>query len=141
MLKNMKKVLVVLILCLTTSYQAFSQTRSTNSSEDCVVPCESLRKALIMKEDKKLLEGKFQIAKDSIKILSEVVELQKNLIDNKDKEISLFKDNQTKQQNIITEKDKQIVEYKKVIRKQKVFKLIGFGSGFVGVAAVALLLL
>jgi hypothetical protein len=106
-----------------------------------VVPCESLRKALIMKEDKKLLEGKFQLVKDSVRILTNVVSLQTELISNKDKEIDLLKKNQQAQKGIIEEKNNQIGEYKKIVRRQKVFKFIGFGTGTLGLAAVALLLL
>jgi hypothetical protein len=106
-----------------------------------VVPCESLRKALVMKEDKKLLEKKFEIVKDSVRILTEVVSLQTNLISNKDREIELFKKSQEAQKSVIDEKDKQIVQYKKTIRRQKVFKFIGFGTGTLGLAAVALILL
>jgi beta-lactamase class D len=94
-----------------------------------------------MKEDKKLLESKFEIAKDSIKILSEVVKLQTTIISNKDKEIDLFKDNQSKNQSIISEKDSQISEYKKIIRKQKFQKLLGFGTGLIGITVAALVLL
>lgn len=137
----MKKILAVSLLCLITSFQGLSQTVSTSNSQDCVVPCETLRKALIMKEDKKLLEKKFEIVKDSVRILSEVVTLQGQLISNKDQEISLYKKNQEAQVGIITEKDKQITEYKKIVRKQKLYKFIGFGTGTLGLAAVALILL
>jgi len=94
-----------------------------------------------MKEDKKLLEGKFEIVKDSVRILTEVVTLQGNLISIKDKEIELFKKNQETQNGVISEKDKQISQYKKEIRKQKVYKFIGFGTSTLGLAAVILILL
>jgi hypothetical protein len=76
----MKKILTVSLLCLITNFQGFSQTVSTNKNQDCVVPCETLRKALIMKEDKQLLEKKFEIVKDSVKILSEVISFQGKLV-------------------------------------------------------------
>lgn len=94
-----------------------------------------------MKEDKKLLEGKFEIVKDSVRILSEVVSLQINLLSNKDEQIELFKKNLDAQKGVITEKDKQISQYKKEVRKQKIYKFIGFGTGTLGLAAVALILL
>ena len=94
-----------------------------------------------MKEDKKLLEKKFEIVKDSVRILTEVVTLQGQLISNKDQEISLYKKNQEAQVGIITEKDKQITEYKKIVRKQKLYKFIGFGTGTLGLAAAVLILL
>lgn len=94
-----------------------------------------------MKEDKQLLEKKFEIVKDSVRILSEVVSLQTKLIDNKDQEITLYKKNQEAQVGIITEKDKQISEYKKIVRKQKIYKFIGFGTGTLGIAAAVLILL
>jgi hypothetical protein len=53
----------------------------------------------------------------------------------------LYKKNQEAQVNIISEKDKQISEYKKIVRKQKIYKFIGFGTGTLGLAAVVLILL
>ena len=94
-----------------------------------------------MKEDKQLLEKKFEIVKDSVKILSEVISFQGKLVTNKDQEIYLYKKNQEAQVNIISEKDKQISEYKKIVRKQKIYKFIGFGTGTLGLAAVVLILL
>lgn len=94
-----------------------------------------------MKEDKQLLEKKFEIVKDSVKILSQVISFQGKLVTNKDQEISLYKKNQEAQVNIISEKDKQISEYKKIVRKQKIYKFIGFGTGTLGLAAVVLILL
>jgi hypothetical protein len=94
-----------------------------------------------MKDEKKLLENQFQLVKDSVKVLTSIVSLQTDLISNKDKEIELFKKNQESQKSVIQEKDNQIVEYKRIIRKQKVFKFIGFGTGAVGLAAVVLILL
>jgi hypothetical protein len=94
-----------------------------------------------MKEEKKLIENKFQLVKDSVKILSNVVSLQNELISNKDKEIELLKKNEESHKGLIKEKDAQIVEYKKVIRKQKTFKFMGLGVGTIGLAAVVLILL
>lgn len=106
-----------------------------------MVPCESLRKALIMKEDKTLLENKLVIVKDSITILNEVVSLQINLIDNKEKIIESLVSSQELQVNVIIEKDKQISHYKKMVRKQKIYKFIGFTTSTLGVVAVVLILL
>jgi len=106
-----------------------------------VVPCESLRKALIMKEDKTLLENKLVIVKDSITILNEVVSLQNNLIYNKDKVIGSLVTTQEIQVNVIIEKDKQISYYKKMVLKQKIYKFIGFTTSTLGIVAVVLILL
>lgn len=94
-----------------------------------------------MKEDKTLLENKLVILKDSITILNEVVSLQNNLIDNKDKVIESLVSSQELQVNMIIEKDKQISHYKKMVRKQKIYKFIGFTTSTLGVVAVVLILL
>jgi hypothetical protein len=77
---------------------------------------------------------------DNPELLLKIQQLE-NEISNKDKEIELFKKNQESQKNVIQEKDNQIVEYKKIVRKQRVFKFIGFGTGTIGLAAVVLILL
>ena len=137
----MKKTLVVSLLCLITCSPVLSQTLSPNNNKDCVVPCESLRKALVMKEEKKLLENKFQIVKDSVFILNQVISLQGELISNKDKEIVFYVKSQEAQSQIINEKDIQINQYKKTIRRQKIYKFIGFSTSTLGIVAVVLILL
>lgn len=129
------------MLCLITSYQGFSQTSSKTNSENCLVPCQALRNALIMKEEKQFLDAKLKMTQDSVRILYEIIGGQNFLIMNKDNEIDLLNENQLSQTKIITEKDKQISEYKKIIRKQKLYKFIGFGTGTLGLAAVVLILL
>lgn len=94
-----------------------------------------------MKEDKTLLENKLVIVKDSITILNEVISLQINLIDNKEKIIESLVSSQELQVNVIIEKDKQISHYKKMVRKQKIYKFIGFTTSTLGVVAVVLILL
>lgn len=94
-----------------------------------------------MKEDKTLLENKLVIVKDSITILNEVVSLQNNLIYNKDKVIGSLVSSQEIQVNVIIEKDKQISYYKKIIRKQKIYKFIGFTTSTLSIVAVVLILL
>lgn len=94
-----------------------------------------------MKEDKKLLEAKFDLVKDSLGIYQQQVELQKQLISNKDQELEVRKTNEAKYKEIVGEKDKQISTYKSQIRKQKMFKFISMGSNVVLLAGVALLLL
>lgn len=94
-----------------------------------------------MNEEYQLLNIKFNVVRDSVKTLSDIVVLQKEYMDNKDKEITLYKSNQESQENIIKEKDTQISVYKKIVRKQKTYKLIGFGTSTVSLVVVALLLL
>lgn len=94
-----------------------------------------------MKEEKQFLDAKLKMTQDSVRILYEIIGGQNFLIMNKDKEIDLLNENQLSQTKIITEKDKQISEYKKIIRKQKLYKFIGFGTGTLGLAAVVLILL
>jgi hypothetical protein len=94
-----------------------------------------------MKEEKKLLENKFQLVRDSVGILNQVISLQNELISNKDKEIVFYLKSQEVQSQIIDEKDNQISQHKKTIRRQKMYKFIGFSTSTLGIVAVVLVLL
>ena len=111
-----------------------SQTLSSTSTE-CVVPCKSLKNALLLKEEYELTKTHLWIASDSIMYLKEIVVKKDELITNKDKEIALMKSNEEAYKGIIKEKDKQISEYERKYKIGKVKQYASYGFGLV--AAVA----
>jgi hypothetical protein len=96
----------------------YSQNVSAPSSKptQCVVPCEALRNALLVLEEKKLLENQLGVARDSIQILSSVIT-----------------GNLQAQSQIIDENKKMVAEYKRLYKKEKNLKRIGFGTGILGI--------
>jgi hypothetical protein len=89
-----------------------------------VVPCEALRNALLVLEEKKLLENQ---------LLSSVIKSQNELVDNKTQQINLLTGNLQAQSQIIDENKKMVDEYKRLYKKEKNLKRIGFGTGILGI--------
>jgi uncharacterized coiled-coil protein SlyX len=98
-----------------------------------VVPCEALRNALLVLEEKKLLENQLGVARDSIQILSSVIKSQNELVDNKTQQINLLTGNLQARSQIIDENKKMVDEYKRLYKKEKNLKRIGFGTGILGI--------
>ena len=96
---------------------ANSQTLSTDTL--CKVPCNTLKKALIVKTERDYLKNQITVVRDSVSILNDIVLNQNNLILNRDSVIVLYKDNELRYKEIITNKD-QIIEVKdKQVKKAK----------------------
>lgn len=113
----------------------YSQNVSAPSSKptQCVVPCEALRNALLVLEEKKLLDNQLSVVRDSVKILSSVISSQNELIENKTQQINLLNGNLQAQTQIIEENKKMVEEYKRLYKKEKNLKRIGFGTGILGI--------
>lgn len=92
-----------------------------------------------MNEDFQSLKITHQLVKDSLSIYVKLVDKKDELILNKDKQITLFEDNEKKYQGIIEEKDKQITEWKRKYKKEKNAKF--FSLGFTGLITAAGLIL
>ena len=75
---------------------ANSQTLSIDST--CYVPCKTLKKALIVKNERDFLKNQIGVARDSISILTSVVVNQDSVIKTQDSSISLYKKNEEKLQ-------------------------------------------
>ena len=99
----------------------YSQNVSAPSSKptQCVVPCEALRNALLVLEEKKLLDNQLSVVRDSVKILSSVISSQNELIENKTQQINLLNGNLQAQTQIIDENKKMVEEYKRLYKKEK----------------------
>ena len=96
---------------------ANSQTLSIDST--CCVPCKTLKKALIVKNERDFLKNQIGVARDSISILTNVVVNQDSVIKTQDSSISLYKKNEENYNSIINKKD-GIIELKdEQIKQQK----------------------
>jgi putative NADH-flavin reductase len=125
----MKQILIVLILCLIGTSQANSQTLLNDTT--CCVPCATLRKALVLKEDHKLTVAELGVARDSINLYvkqgvqkDSVIIEQKSIITEKDCVI-------VKKTEITTERDNQIKDLNhniKVFKRQRNIVLGGSGA-------------
>jgi hypothetical protein len=92
-----------------------------------------LRNALLVLEEKKLLDNQLSVVRDSVKILSSVISSQNELIENKTQQINLLNGNLQAQTQIIDENKKMVEEYKRLYKKEKNLKRIGFGTGILGI--------
>jgi len=111
------KNLIVLILLTTLPLLASSQTLSTDST--CCVPCKTLKKALLVKTERDYLKNQIGVARDSIVILSNIVNNQDSIIVKQDSTISLYKKNEIEYTQIIINKDSEIEIKDKQIKKAK----------------------
>jgi hypothetical protein len=104
---------------------ASSQKLSVQDSS-CVVPCYTLRNALIVKADHDYLKDQIQVVRDSVGALNLIVDDQNSIITLQNETISLLKQNEKTLIGIIENKDKEIELHKKEIRKQKLHKTIAY---------------
>lgn len=128
-------------MLLMTSLSSYSQTRSKITKDNCLVPCVTLRNALVMNEDYQSLKIHNGLTKDSLGVFIQMNNKKDELIVNKNKQISLFQDNEKKYQGTIEEKDKQISEWKRKYKKEKTLKHLGFGSTLLVIVGATILLL
>lgn len=120
------------MLCLTQISPASSQTLLNDST--CCVPCATLKKALILKEDHKLLKAELGVARDSIGLYvkqglqkDSVIIDQKGIIVEKDAII-------TDKTEIIGQRDNQIKDLNHnigVYKKQRNWAIGGSGGLFI----------
>jgi hypothetical protein len=92
----------------------------------CVVPCYTLRNALMVKADCDYLKDQIQIARDSISTLNLIVDDQNSIITLQYENILMLEQNEKTLIGIIENKDKEITLHKKEIRKQKVYKTVAY---------------
>jgi len=104
---------------------ASSQKLSAQDSS-CVVPCYTLRNALMVKADCDYLKDQIQIARDSISTLNLIVDDQNSIIILQHENILILEQNEKTLIGIIENKDKEITLHKKEIRKQKLHKTIAY---------------
>jgi hypothetical protein len=97
------------------------------SIDTCCVPCTTLRKALIIKEERTYCGKQLGFARDSITVLQQVILHKDTIINYKDSTILTYVKNENNYKGIITNKDSIIKEYKKAYLSQKIQKYIAYG--------------
>jgi hypothetical protein len=97
------------------------------SIDTCCVPCNTLRKALIIKEERTYCGKQLGFARDSIAVLEQVIQHKDTIISFKDSTIATYVKNEQNYKGIITNKDSIIAEYKKAYLAQRIQKYIAYG--------------
>jgi len=96
---------------------ANSQTLSNDTL--CKVPCNTLKKALIVKTERDYLKNQITVVRDSVSILENIILNQNNLILNRDSVIILYQDNESRYKEMLNNKDQIIGVKDKQIKKSK----------------------
>lgn len=94
-----------------------------------LVPVSSLRKALIVLEEKKYCENQLSIARDTISIQNQLILNQDTIITNQKNVIIILNDNIDSYKKIIENKDTEIKYHKELYKKEKRNKWIAIGAG------------
>ena len=110
---------------------SYSQTNSNSKPKDTMVlvPVSSLRKALIVLEEKNNCIKQLEVARDTIKILDEQINNLDTIVTNQKNVISLLKENNSNYQTIVKNKDSEITYYKDLYGKEKRNKWFAIGGG------------
>ena len=114
---------MLLILCLTLMFPLYSQKASSDSN-NCIVPCKSLRAALTYKSE---AEMKITMLKDSVNLLNEMVVAQDSSIQVKTEKIKTLSDNATIMKEKEVEHLKALDTYKDLYAEEKKKKKIAYG--------------
>lgn len=104
-----------------------SQTLLNDST--CCVPCITLKKALLLKNNYTYLKNQIEITRDSVFILNNITLNQDTIIKTQGRQITLFKQNEISYKKLIVNKDEEIVLFKKEIKKQKKAKIVSYIVG------------
>jgi len=97
------------------------------STDTCCVPCSTLRKALIIKEERTYCGKQLGFARDSITVLGQVIQHKDTMLSYKDSTIQVYVKNEDNYKKIITNKDSIIEEYKAAYLAQRLQKYIAYG--------------
>ena len=97
------------------------------SIDTCCVPCNTLRKALIIKEERAYCGKQLGFARDSIAVFQQVILHKDTIISFKDSAIATYVKNENNYKGVITNKDSIIEEYKKAYLSQRIQKYIAYG--------------
>lgn len=112
---------------------SYSQTNSNNKPKDTMVlvPISSLKKALIVLEEKNYCNNQLEIARDTIKTQSQLITNLDTIIKNQSLVVVLLKDNVKKYEKVIENKDTEIKVYQDLYKKEKKTKKLVIGGGSV----------
>lgn len=92
------------------------------SSDTCCVPCATLKKALVVRQERIYCGTQLGFARDSISNLQEIILSKDTIIFHRDSAIALYKDNESKYKEVINNKDSIIITYGKEIESLRASK-------------------
>ena len=109
------------------------------SSDTCCVPCNALRKAIIVKEERVYCGKQLSFARDSITTMKEIIFAKDTIILHRDSSIVNYKINESNYKKVINEKDSIIKTYEKEIKRLNVSKIVAYAVGIVSIFSGLLL--
>lgn len=107
----------------------------------CCVPCIALKKALVVKTERNYLKDQLGVVRDSVVILDKIVFNQDSIIKIKDAQIALYIKNESDYKQLIENKDKEVTLYKKEYKTALKQRNLGYISGFLGIISGLLIAL
>ena len=107
----------------------------------CCVPCIALKKALVVKTERNYLKDQLGVVRDSVVILDKIVFNQDSIIKIKDAQIALYIKNESDYKQLIENKDKEATLYKKEYKTALKQRNLGYISGFLGIISGLLIAL
>jgi hypothetical protein len=116
-----------------------SQTLLNDST--CCVPCKSLKKALVVKTERDYLKNQIGVTRDSVVVLDSIVKTQDTILSARKQQILLYKKNEEDYKKIIENKDKEVMLYKKEYKTALQRRNLGYISGILGIVAGLLIAL
>jgi hypothetical protein len=105
---------------------------SQTSSNECIVPCSTLRNALKTKAELEFTYNKLSVVRDSVISLNSIIKEKNVIISNKDKEIFNLNNSLTQSDSISIENKKRGDTYEKEAKKQKDLKWLSIVLGSLG---------
>ena len=110
---------------------SYSQTNSSNKNKDTMVliPVSSLKKALIVLQEKNYCISQLEVARDTIKTQQQLILNSDTIINNQAQVIVLLKENNENLEKVIKNKDVEISHYKQLYKKEKRNKWMFVGGG------------
>ena len=118
---------------------ASSQTLLNDST--CCVPCKSLKKALLVKTERDYLKNQIGVTRDSVVVLDSIVKTQDTMLSARKQQIFLYKKNEEDYKKIIENKDKEVTLYKNEYKTALKRRNLGYISGLLGIISGLLIAL
>ena len=118
---------------------ASSQTLLNDST--CCVPCKSLKKALLVKTERDYLKNQIGVTRDSVVILDSIVKTQDTMLSARKQQNLLYKKNEEDYKKIIENKDKEVTLYKNEYKTALKRRNLGYISGLLGIISGLLIAL
>ena len=97
------------------------------SNDTCCVPCQTLRNALVIKAEHKVLTLRLTNARDSVAVYKEIISAKDTIITARDSSIAVYKRNEVRHNTIVHNKDSIITTYGEEIGRQKTIRNASIG--------------